>query len=53
MYFQVIDLYAFVVGKCGSATYKSCAPFQDKAGVHFSYEGYQAMAHFILEAIAT
>ena len=50
----VVDVYAFVVENCGGdPNYKSCAPFQDAAGVHFSSKGYEAMAGFILKAITT
>ena len=49
---MVVDVYSFVVEKCGgNPHYKSCAPFQDKTDVHFSKEGYTAMAQFIRDAI--
>ena len=49
---KIIDLYAFVIKQCGGDPhYKSCAPFQDAAGVHFGKQGYVAMATYIKDAI--
>jgi lysophospholipase L1-like esterase len=47
----IIDVYAFVIQKCGGAHYTSCAPFQQAKGVHFSGPGYEAMAEFIRDSI--
>ena len=49
---RVVDVYSFVLAKCGGDPhYKSCAPFQHATDVHFSKEGYTAMAQFIVDAI--
>lgn len=49
---KVIDLYAFVVKQCGGDPhYTSCAPFQHTTDVHFSSEGYVAMAQYIFDSV--
>lgn len=47
-----IDLYSFVIEKCGGDEhYTTCPGFQKANNVHFEKEGYKAMADFILASL--
>ncbi len=41
---ETADLYSFVLAKCGGAGYSSCPGFQLPANVHFTDEGWTALA---------
>ena len=41
---DTLDLYSLVLARCGGPGYKSCEGFQLPANVHYTHDGWQALA---------